>query len=53
MINQNDMAKAITLKEGKKRSVSIAQVKEIMKLTFEYLANHSEDEVLKLIDKYS
>jgi hypothetical protein len=31
-MNINDFAKIVTLLEGKKRSVSIAQVKEILKI---------------------
>ena len=53
MVNLNDMAKRITLEEGKKRSVSIAQVKEVMKLTFQELSKLSEDEILNIVDKYS
>ena len=34
MINLNDFAKEITLKEGKKLSLTIAQVKELTKIIF-------------------
>jgi len=52
-MNQNELAKAITLLEKKKRSVSIAQVKEIMKIHYQLLNKHfSEDEILRIIDKY-
>lgn len=34
MINLNDWAKSITEKEGKKVNLSIAQVKEVMKIIF-------------------
>lgn len=53
MVNLNEMAKVITLEEGKKREVSIAQVKEIMKITFQELSKLSDDEVFKILDKYS
>lgn len=52
MVNLNDMAKRITLKEGKKRQVSIAQVKEVMKLTFEELAELEIEEITKIINRY-
>jgi len=56
-INLNSMAKVITLNEGGKENVSIAQVKEIIKLTLEYLADEwdddNENEVINVIKKYS
>jgi hypothetical protein len=54
-INLNTMAKHIVLEEGGKKSVNIAQVKEVMKLTLEYLGvewhNGNEEEVIKLIKR--
>ena len=32
MVNLNDWAKAVMLKEGKKMNLTIAQVKEVMKI---------------------
>ena len=52
-MNMNEFAKKVTLIEGKKRQVSIAQVKEIIKITLTELANLSEDEIMKIIDRYS
>ena len=56
-INLNVMAKHITLEEGGKKSLSIAQVKEVMKLTLEYLRQEwydgNEEEVIRLIKKNS
>ncbi len=56
-INLNDMAKVIALDEGGKESVSIAQVKEIIKLTLEYLADEwdddNESEVINIIKRHS
>ena len=52
MTNLNELAKTITLKEGKKKNVDVAQVKEIMKLTFEELAKMDCVEVLTLLKKY-
>ena len=44
-INGNVMAQVITLQEGKKVSVDIAQVKEVMRLVRRYLSQHTDEEV--------
>lgn len=51
-MNLNKLAKRIALREGKKKQVNIAQIKEIMRLTFEELNKFSSDEVKKILDKY-
>lgn len=51
-MNLNEMAKRVTLAEGLKKSVSIAQVKEIMKLVFEDMARMSDNEILDTIKRY-
>lgn len=51
MTNLNTMARKITLAEGLKKSVSIAQVKEIMKLVFKELKTLSFAEVLNILTK--
>jgi len=51
-MNLNDFAREVTLEEAKKRQVSIAQVKEILKITLEKLGEYDDDEVLKTIDRY-
>ena len=51
-MNLNDMAREVTLEEGKKRQVNIAQVKEIMRITFTKLAESGDDEALKIIRRY-
>jgi len=51
-INLNTLARDITLREGLKESVSIAQVKEILKITFEELSGYYPSEVLRVIEKY-
>ena len=51
-MDMNEFAKKITLKEGKKKSLSIAQVKEVIRLTMQELALLSPDEALKVIGKY-
>ena len=48
----NKFAKKITLKEGLKKSVSIAQVKEIMKLVLTELAKQKPLVVERLLKRY-
>jgi hypothetical protein len=48
----NDFAKEVTLMEGLKKQVSIAQVKEIMKIIFTELAKMELSEVEKILKKY-
>ena len=52
MLNLNEFAKIITIKEGKTKSLSIAQVKEVIKLTFVALATLDEKELEKLLKRY-
>ena len=51
-LNLNELAKEITLKESGEIEVSIAQVKEIMKLVFEKLATIEPLELFKILKKY-
>jgi predicted DNA-binding antitoxin AbrB/MazE fold protein len=51
-MNMNDFAREVTLEEGKKRQVSIAQVKEILRITFTKLSEEPENEVLKVMKRY-
>ncbi len=51
-IDLNKMAVRITKKEGKKKSISIGQVKEVMKLVFEDLAGMDLDRVRGILDRY-
>lgn len=51
-INLNKLAREVTLREGKKKSISIGQVKECQKLTFEELAKHSPADILKMLERY-
>ena len=53
MINLNKLARRVTLKEGGKQEISIAQVKEVMKLVFQELAQESPSDVLKVIERYA
>ncbi len=51
-MNMNDFAKKVTLKEGLKQQVSIAQVKEILKIILTELAKMDMVSVEKLLRKY-
>lgn len=51
-INQNKLARAITLAEGGKVNLSIGQVKEVQKLLLKELAKYDDLQVLKLLDKF-
>ena len=51
-MNLNTVARYITLKEGGKVSVSIGQVKEILRLTLIEFAKYPTGEVLKTLAKY-
>lgn len=51
-INLNELARSVTLGEGKKKSISIAQVKEVMKILLMKLAECSEADAIRVIRKY-
>lgn len=51
--NLNEFARLITLKEGKAQSLSIAQVKEVIKLTLIELALLDPKVREKLMDRYA
>ena len=51
-MNLNNLARIVTLKEGKKKSVSIAQVKEILKIILKELAKEDLYEVIKVLKRY-
>ena len=48
-INQNDLAATVTLSEGGARSLPIGQVKEVQRLTLEWLATRPFGEVADLL----
>ncbi len=52
LINLHDLAVRITLIEGKKISISVAQVKEVLKITLIELALMEEEEVLETLRKF-
>jgi len=51
-MNLNDLARDITLREGKTKSLSIAQVKEVMKIAFTELGKMTEREIQALLRRY-
>jgi len=51
-LNLNDLAKEITLQEGGKVKLSIAQVKEVMKILLTELADLSANEVEEVLKRY-
>ena len=52
MINLNDLAVTITKQEGGKMSLSIGQVKEVMRITIKELAARTSEEVAELLSRY-
>lgn len=51
-VNMNDFAKEVTLSEGKKSSVGIGDVKEILSITLTMLAKLKEDDLAELLNRY-
>lgn len=51
-INQNELAKVVTLAEGKKINVNIGQAKELLQLVLEELGKYEDEQILKLINKH-
>ena len=51
-LNLNNLAREITLEEAGEVEVSIAQVKEIMRLVFEKLAKLEPLELFRILKKY-
>ena len=48
----NNLARIVTLKEGKKKSISIAQVKEVLKIILKELAKEDLYKVINLLKRY-
>ena len=51
-MNLNALARKITLREGLRESVSIAQVKEVLRITLEELSEEKPSEVLRLVERH-
>jgi len=52
-IDMNQFAKAVTLREGRCKSLSVAQVKEVTRLVLEELAKLPFDAQLNVIKRYA
>jgi hypothetical protein len=51
-MNLNEVARKVTLAEGLKENLSIAQIKEVMRLLFEALNDYSDDDILHAVKRY-
>lgn len=51
-MNLNELARLVTMREGLKESISIAQVKEVLKIVLEELAYLDVVEMGALLKKY-
>jgi len=51
-MNLNSLAKEIALIEGKRKSISIAQVKEVLRIVLIKLADEEPKEVAKVLKRY-
>jgi hypothetical protein len=52
-VNENTLARTISEREGKKQEVSIAQVKEVLRITLEELARLPASVAMTLIEKHA
>lgn len=50
-INLNKVAEVVASQEGKHKSVSIAQIKEVLKLTLNTLRGYKPSQVLELLER--
>lgn len=50
-INLNKLAKNISLAEGKKVQINIAQIKEVLKCVFFELKKYSDEDILEAIKR--
>ena len=53
MINLNELAKAVTLRECGIKELNISQVKNVMKIIFEEMGDYSAVEVLQVVERYA
>ena len=52
-INMNELAKLVTLREGGKQNLSIAQVKEVLACTFTILNKKCKaSEIMEAVERY-
>lgn len=50
MISQNKLAQAVAEVEGGKQNLSIAQIKEVIKITLDKLSEEKPSDVLRLLE---
>ena len=48
-INKNTLATIVTLSEGQKESVNVAQVKEVMRILFEKLSRYKDEQIIECV----
>ncbi len=51
-LNMNSFARAVTLQEGKRKQISIGQVKEVIRLTLVRLAQLSDEQIVATVRRY-
>jgi hypothetical protein len=51
-INENKLAKEIADREGGKLNLTIAQIKEVLRITLDLLSEHTASQILLLIEKH-
>ena len=52
-INMNTFAKDVTLEEGLKKNTDIAQVKEVLRISFTHLRkNFTDEQILLMLESY-
>jgi len=51
-LNLNDLARLVTLEETGAKEISIAQTKEVMKILLTELGKYTNDDVIKVINRY-
>lgn len=51
-INMNDLAINVSIDEGKKESVNIAQIKEVISITMKKLAEYTDAEIMEVVGRY-
>jgi len=51
-INLNELARTVTLKEGKKRNLNMADVKEVMSILLKEMAGLKDYQIQNIIQRY-
>lgn len=53
MINENNLATAISIYEAGAVNLTIAQIKEVLRITLDLLAEQLPSDVLRLVEKHA